>query len=114
MEMQSFRTVRIPAVGGKILDRNGTVLAENRPSYNVSLYLEELHRGFDAAESKEIAKARGEIKRQLEDEQRRRGRKLNTKEKKAFVLSARNKELLRQKARYEVASNVVMQITQRL
>lgn len=39
LETQSFRTVRIPAIRGKILDRNGQVLAENRPSYNVSLYL---------------------------------------------------------------------------
>ena len=42
LETQSFRTVRMPAVRGKILDRNGTALAENRPTYNVSLYLEEL------------------------------------------------------------------------
>jgi len=41
LEMQSFRTVRVPAVRGKILDRNGGVLAENRPSYSVSLYLED-------------------------------------------------------------------------
>jgi penicillin-binding protein 2 len=39
---QSFRTVRIPAIRGKILDRNGHALAENRPSYNVILYLDEL------------------------------------------------------------------------
>jgi hypothetical protein len=39
---QSFRTVRIPAIRGKIQDRNGTALAENRPSYNVILYLDEL------------------------------------------------------------------------
>jgi penicillin-binding protein 2 len=38
---QSYRTVRVPAPRGKILDRNGMVLAENRPSYNVSLYLED-------------------------------------------------------------------------
>ena len=37
---QSYRTVRVPAPRGKIFDRNGTVLADNRPSYNVSLYLE--------------------------------------------------------------------------
>src|SRR6266700_2883255 len=43
---QSFRTVRIPAIRGKILDRNGAPLAENQPSYNVSLYLEELREGF--------------------------------------------------------------------
>jgi len=42
IESQSFRTVRLPAVRGKILDRNGVALAENRPGYNISLYLEEL------------------------------------------------------------------------
>jgi len=41
-EAQSFRSVRIPAVRGKILDRHGAVLAENRPDYSISLYLEEL------------------------------------------------------------------------
>ena len=46
LETQSFRTVRIPAMRGKILDRNGNVLAENRPVYNVSLYLEELRDDF--------------------------------------------------------------------
>jgi len=54
LEMQSFRTVRIPAVRGKILDRNGYALAENRPSYNVSLYLEELREPF----AKEYARMR--------------------------------------------------------
>ncbi len=48
LEMQSFRTVRIPAVRGKILDRNGVVLAENRPAYNVSLYLDELRDSVEA------------------------------------------------------------------
>jgi len=43
---QSFRTVRIPAIRGKILDRNGQPLAENQPSYNVSLYLDELRDQF--------------------------------------------------------------------
>src|SRR5437867_10882032 len=51
LEMQSFRTVRIPAVRAKILDRNSNVLAENRPSHNISLYLEELRKPFDAAAS---------------------------------------------------------------
>lgn len=36
---QSYRTVRVPAPRGKIMDRNGVVLAENRPVYSVSLYL---------------------------------------------------------------------------
>lgn len=46
LETQSFRTVRIPAVRGKILDCNSIALAENRPTYNVSLYLEELFDQF--------------------------------------------------------------------
>jgi len=46
VETQSFRTVRLPAARGKILDRNGVALAENRPSYNISLYLEELSPDF--------------------------------------------------------------------
>lgn len=46
VETQSFRTVRLPAVRGKILDRNGIAFAENRPSYNISLYLEELSSAF--------------------------------------------------------------------
>ncbi len=45
---QSFRTVRIPAIRGKILDAQGRALAENRPDYNVSLYLEELREQFKA------------------------------------------------------------------
>src|SRR5438270_12615566 len=39
---QAFRTVRIPAIRGKILDRNGVALAENEPSYNVNIYIDEL------------------------------------------------------------------------
>ena len=45
-EAQSVRLVRVPAVRGKILDRNGFALAENRPSYDVNLYLEELRPSF--------------------------------------------------------------------
>lgn len=38
----SFRRVRQPATRGRILDRHGEVLAENRPSYCVAFYIEEL------------------------------------------------------------------------
>lgn len=57
VETQSFRTVRLPAVRGKITDRNGVALAENRPSYNVNLYLEELSRDF----RKEYSRSRPRI-----------------------------------------------------
>lgn len=36
---QSYRTVRVSAPRGKIMDRHGAVLAENRPTYSVSVYL---------------------------------------------------------------------------
>lgn len=49
LETQSFRTVRVPAVRGQILDRNGVALAENRPRFNVGLYLEELSPQFRVA-----------------------------------------------------------------
>jgi penicillin-binding protein 2 len=46
VETQAFRSVRIPAVRGRILDRNGVALAENRPNFGISLYLEELSPAF--------------------------------------------------------------------
>jgi cell division protein FtsI/penicillin-binding protein 2 len=45
---QAYRTVRIPAVRGKILDRDNQALAENKPNYQVSLYLDELRSQFAA------------------------------------------------------------------
>jgi penicillin-binding protein 2 len=46
IEAQSFRTVRLSATRGKIMDRNGVALADNRPTYNINLYLEELSQAF--------------------------------------------------------------------
>ncbi len=45
-EAQSVRLVRVPATRGRILDRNGFALAENKPSFDVNLYLEELRPAF--------------------------------------------------------------------
>jgi len=114
LDMQSFRTVRIPAVRGKILDRNGTALAENRPTYNVNLYLDELRKPFETAVSEETSRGRAVLKQAAEEKQRQLKRKLNKEERKQFTLTFHEKGLLRQKARYEVASNVVMEISQRL
>ena len=114
LETQSFRTVRIPAVRGKILDRNGITLAENRPTYNVSLYLEELRQAFDAVYLEKAARARSELKQRQEDFSRRLNRKLTREERKPFLFTQSRKNLLRQQARYEVASNVVTQISLRL
>lgn len=47
LKIQSFRTVPIPAVRGKILDRNGLVLADNEPRFNVNVFLDDLPRLFN-------------------------------------------------------------------
>ena len=114
LEMQSFRTVRIPAVRGKILDRNDQVLAENRPTYNVSLYLEELRKPFETAYAAELARLRTELKQQQAEEEKKLGRKLNREEKKQFVVTSKHKALLRQRAYCQVAGNVVTVVSQRL
>ncbi|MBL67812.1 MAG: hypothetical protein CMO74_05070 [Verrucomicrobiales bacterium] len=46
---QSMRTVRIPSVRGKIFDQHGRILAEDKPAYNLSAYLEELRPHFRKA-----------------------------------------------------------------
>src|SRR6266496_6460636 len=77
---QSFRTVRIPAVRGKILDRHGVALAENQPSYNVILYLDELREQFKKEWSR-------------------------TRPAKAARLTLAQRRALEAHARYRVASN---------
>src|SRR5262245_20392671 len=114
LEMQSFRTVRIPAVRGKILDRNGAVLAENRPSYNVSLFLEELRAPLSAAYSNEVARLRAELKQKLDAQETQTKRKLTKEERKQFVVTSKDRVILRQRASCRVASNVVAQVSQRL
>jgi len=41
---QSVRRVQVPGPRGRILDRNGVCLAENRPSYCIAYYVEELRK----------------------------------------------------------------------
>ena len=47
-EAQAYRTVRLPAVRGRILDREGRVLAENHATYNLCLYFDDLNDQFKA------------------------------------------------------------------
>jgi cell division protein FtsI/penicillin-binding protein 2 len=41
-DMQSLRRIRIPSARGEIVDRNGVVLANNRPSYDIAISLDQL------------------------------------------------------------------------
>lgn len=52
---QAYRTVRIPAARGKIMDRAGRAMADNYPNYRISLYLEELPRLFKAEYQRSLA-----------------------------------------------------------
>jgi len=82
---QSYRTIRLPSQRGKILDRNGLALADNRPSYNLSLYLE------DEA-----------LREQFRHEyQRLRGTR---------PMPAAQKLALARAARYQVVSNAVLEL----
>jgi penicillin-binding protein 2 len=110
LETQSYRTVRIPAVRGRLLDRHGVVLAENRPVYNLSLYLEELRGAFDTEYSRHLGRKREQLKRESEAAAARLGRELTKAEKKQFTLSLKDRNELRAAARLAVASNLVQQI----
>jgi penicillin-binding protein 2 len=108
LETQSFRTVRIPAVRGKILDRDGHAMAENRPAYNVSLYLEELRDPF----AKAYARSRPVQIVTNSSWQRWLGSgAVKTQYVKLTQEQMRN---LTWQARCSVASNIVTQVSQRL
>lgn len=85
---QSSRSVRIPAVRGKILDSQGNVLVETKPGFNLCLYLEELSPLFKSVYATVITNEAHRIQKQL-------GRKLNSEER----------QIIASKVRYLVASN---------
>ncbi|MCX6916811.1 MAG: hypothetical protein NT167_27830, partial [Verrucomicrobia bacterium] len=114
LEAQSFRTVRIPAVRGRILDRNGVALAESQPTYNVSLYLEELHKAFETAYAEKALRVRNGLKQKQKEVEASLNRRLTKEERKQFLFTQKDRAALRQTARYEVASNVVSQVSLRL
>ncbi|PYM15527.1 MAG: penicillin-binding protein 2 [Verrucomicrobia bacterium] len=92
---QSFRTVRIPAIRGKIFDANGVALAENRPSYNVNLYLDELRPYFQSAYSNQLSGVMRELTR------------TNSKAR----LTRNERIELGKLTRYQVVSNLVWRVT---
>jgi penicillin-binding protein 2 len=114
LETQSYRTVRIPAVRGKILARDGRVLAENRPRYSLSLYLDDLRRQFDAAYGAAIAQARAGQKQRIATQEKKLGRSLTKAERKQFSLATEQLKQLREQTRFQVADSVVEQVGQRL
>ncbi|HEU5069799.1 MAG TPA: penicillin-binding transpeptidase domain-containing protein [Verrucomicrobiae bacterium] len=111
LETQSYRSIRVPATRGRILDRNGVELAGNRPSYNVSLYLEELRKPLDDEFSREFTAFRAGLKAQRAAREKELGRKLTRTEARQFGYSIETREQIRQRAYYVAASNIVAQIS---
>jgi penicillin-binding protein 2 len=44
IQTQSLRRVRLPGARGKIYDRNGLCLADNRPTYSIALFMENVRK----------------------------------------------------------------------
>src|ERR1039457_1375263 len=109
LDTQAYRTIRIPAVRGKILDREGRVLAENRPRYNLSLYLDELRKPFAEASSQLLKQARDWQKQAVAAQEKKLGRSLTKAERKQFAFKPEQLEKIREQARAQVAGKAVPQ-----
>jgi penicillin-binding protein 2 len=114
LDIQSLRTVRIPAVRGRILDRDGRSLAENRPQYNIDLYLEELSTNYQYACSNVTARAKQYLKQEAVAKSRELGRELTPLERKQFALTRPMLDDLNRQTRYFVTSNIVADLGVRL
>lgn len=91
LRIQAFRTVRVPAARGRILDREGRVLVDNQPRYNINLFLEDIRPQFTHEYTNTL--------------------------KKEFVAQhgrtpkASERWALEKEARYRVVSNIVWQVS---
>ena len=88
---QTFRTVRLPAMRGHILDRHRQPLAENRPVFTIHAYLEELRLEF--------RKQYIRLKQDWRDSHADQGP------------NSRKIKILEEQARYQVVSNICYQIS---
>ena len=113
---QSYKTVRVPALRGKILDRHEKVLADNSSRFRVDLYLEELSRDFTIEHRRlrtEVIRVRGGGKKTDEGIWDRFMAKLKHKKNPALITEDETEMLWRQ-ARYNVVSNIIQQVATRV
>ena len=103
LETQAYRTIRLPAVRGKILDREGRVLAENQPRYNLSLFLNDLRQPFYTDYTNRLHWAKEAQKQKISAAEKSLGRSLTKTELKSFRFTPQQVERLRQVARERVA-----------
>jgi penicillin-binding protein 2 len=115
-QTQSYRTVRVPALRGKILDRDGRVLVENAPRYRLDVFLEDLSRDFTKEYNRlrrELLTARGAGAGPEPGLFQRLASKFRRK-KAPTLISPQETEMLWRQARYQVVSNVVAQVATRV
>lgn len=115
-ERQSYRSVRLPAMRGRIIDRNGLAFAENQPRYRLDVYLDELLPQFAAQEKqlrKDFLAARGATNPPPPSLWDRIAARFSKTPKKVLI-TANDREWLRRNARYAVVSNIIVQVNQRL
>lgn len=114
LKTQAYRSVRLPAVRGKILDCEGRVLAENRARYNLSLYLDDLRKPFDDAYSPLRKQALATQRAAIAAAEKKLGRALTRAERKQFALTSAQLEQLRAQARLAVAGKLVAEVGRHL
>lgn len=115
-ETQSYRTVRLPAMRGRIVDRNGRAFAENQPRFRLDVYLDELLPQFADRERqlrRELLASRGATNAVDQGLWGRLVSRFSRTPKKTLI-SANEREWLRRNARYGVVSNIISQINQQL
>jgi penicillin-binding protein 2 len=110
-ETQAYRTIRLPAMRGRILDHEGRVLAENQPSYNLNLYLDDLSKRFSDATDALMKQAKTARIQAIAAREKKLGRSLTKAELKQYAFKPEFLEQIRSQARTEVAANVVTQIS---
>ncbi len=91
LKIQAFRTVRVPAPRGRILDQQNRILAENQPRFTVNLYLEDLREQFRHEYTNNV---RREFREQI-----------GTRPTKQQVVD------MQETSRYRVVSNIVSQVS---
>lgn len=111
LETQAFRTIRVPAVRGEILDREGRVLAENRPRYDLDLYFDDLRKQFAAAYKQLSDRAIAIQRRAIAAREKQLGRSLSRAERKQFAYTPEQVEQLHEQARAQVGSQVMAQLS---
>ena len=111
---QAYRTIRLPAVRGKILDREGRVLAENQARYNLSLYLDDLRQPFDKAYGELLKAARAGQKQTIATAEKKLDRSLTKAERKQFAFKPEQLQALREQARVGVATGILAQVGQKI